>query len=188
MRSTHHTSVTLPIPANLPPDFVLNYLQTFTPSLAANPLVVHFEEVRSDLEAIANDPLFDTKDETIRSYEARSVVQLMPGVSREFKFPSIFQQTSDGIVSRGTAPPQIIVWAQWRIRPRQDSASQSPISDDTPTSDQTLGQDWELHEDITIESNTLFMPFVMFNTVSAHREICWRFLQDATKVFIMQKD
>lgn len=163
--------------------------------LYSNPFIIDFDEHLCPAGTVDDDPFLDPWNDTLRAFDARSIVSLLPGIFKEFRVSSIFQCIADGIVCRGSVFPQIIVWAQWWVRPRQLASSLTP---DTPSSDQTLGletlgqetlgQEWELHEDLIIESNSLLMPFVLSTTIIAHREINSGFLQEAIKSYITQRE
>jgi len=48
----------------------------------------------------------------------------------------------------------------------------------TPSSDGTLTEEWELFEEVVVESHSLLMPFVSRMTEVAHIGICQRIMDD----------
>ncbi|EEU45676.1 uncharacterized protein NECHADRAFT_61450 [Fusarium vanettenii 77-13-4] len=186
MRSQYRFFISIPIPNTLPPEIVLNFIQTYTPTLQSNPVIADFTEKPTDINGITSDPFFGPPDNTLRTFEIHEVITLAPGLRKETRWPTVFQCTPHGIRSRANATAGIVVWAEWVVRPRQDSSSAgSPIeAGNTPSTERTLGEEWELYEEVTIEANRLVMPFVSRTSNDVHREICHKVLAEAMKGYV----
>ncbi|KAH7125836.1 hypothetical protein EDB81DRAFT_860540 [Dactylonectria macrodidyma] len=157
MRSQYHVSMSVPIPGNLPPEVVLDLLQTFAPTLEHNPIIADFTEIDTDMDSITKDPFFDPLNESIRTYKTHQVFTLVPGVTKQMWWPTTFH---------------------WTVRPRQDAASPS-----TPGTEQTLVEEWELYEEIILEANKLLLPFCCPILENVHREINVKVVDQAMKSY-----
>ncbi|KAI6774066.1 hypothetical protein HG531_000915 [Fusarium graminearum] len=114
MRSQHHSTVTIPIPRHIPPQVVLDYLQTYEPVLRHNPGMVSWTPSTLNYETVIHDTFFDASDpnQSLRCFEAYEIIRLGPGVGRDCRWPIIFQRVPNGIVSRADAPAKVISWTQ----------------------------------------------------------------------------
>lgn len=185
MRSQHRFLVSIPIPSSLPPEFVLSFIQTYTPTLQSNPVIADFTEKPTDISSVTSDPYFGPPDDSLRTFQIHEVITLAAGLRKETRWPTVFQRTPHGIRSRANATVGIVVWAEWMVRPRQDSTATSPVEPgNTPSTDRTLGEEWELYEEVTIEANSLLMPFVSRTSNDVHSEICQKVLDAAMKGYV----
>ncbi|KAL5618095.1 hypothetical protein FOVSG1_000317 [Fusarium oxysporum f. sp. vasinfectum] len=60
MRSKHQIFITVPIPSRVPPEIVLAHIQTYTPMLANNDVIMSFKETTPNVELVSRDPFFGT--------------------------------------------------------------------------------------------------------------------------------
>ncbi|KAH7139634.1 hypothetical protein B0J13DRAFT_66319 [Dactylonectria estremocensis] len=182
MRSQHTTFVTIPIPINLPPHTVVAYLQTYAPTLRHNDHVANFTEVASDPADIANDVFFGPWDESVRTFQIHEVTRLLPGVSRENRWPVVFQSFPSGINSRANANIGTIVWARWTVRHR-DAGSPANSESTASSSATEMGEEWELYEEVLVDANTMVMPFAARVIDKIHQEISQRIVDDVFKTY-----
>ncbi|KAF5020727.1 hypothetical protein F66182_7229 [Fusarium sp. NRRL 66182] len=176
MRSQHQISITIPIPSHVPPEVVLAHIQTYTPTLRHNSIVVGFFETPPNIELVHSDPFFGPADGTVRSFETCERLALAPGLTRERKWPATFQSTANGIRCRADAAAGVTARAEWVVRPRQDA--------DTPSSTGTLVEEWELHVDVLTEGNSLLMPFISRTAEKVHRQISNNVLEEAVENYM----
>ncbi|KAG9508127.1 hypothetical protein J7337_001689 [Fusarium musae] len=54
MRSKHQIFITVPIPSRVPPEIVLAHIQTYTPMLANNNVIMSFKETTPNMELRQN--------------------------------------------------------------------------------------------------------------------------------------
>ncbi|KAH8736350.1 hypothetical protein BGZ61DRAFT_441874 [Ilyonectria robusta] len=168
MRSQYRTAVAIAIPNHIPSKVVLAFIQTYDPLLRHNPGIVSFEEIPFDIDDISNDPFFGPMDDTVRNFQVREVIWLAPGLTKDMNWPMIYQCTPDGIRNRGNALAGIIGWTQWAVRPRQGNTP--PIGSGSRTL--KTGDEWELWGEVTVEANSLLMPFISNNAKNFLEQIC----------------
>ncbi|KAF7555494.1 hypothetical protein G7Z17_g2116 [Cylindrodendrum hubeiense] len=185
MRSQHYTIVAIPIPINLPPQVVVAFIQTYVPTLRLNDHVAGFEEIPADPSCIANDPFFGPWDDTVRSFQVHEITRLLPGVSRETRWPVVFQSFPDGISSRANANAGILVWARWTVRRRDVASPASPASPETATSSPAteVGEEWELYEEVLTDANTMLMRFTARSVDRIHNQITQRLVDEVCKSY-----
>lgn len=183
MRSQHRTLVCIPIPATLPPHVVVAFIQTYAPTLQYNSHVANFTEIPSDPNSIANDPFFGPMDNTVRTFQIHEVTRLLPGISREARWPVVFQSFPDGIRSRADPPIGTIVWARWTVRRRY--AGSPALSESTTSSSATeVGEEWDLCEEVLTDANTMMMPFTAKVIDEVHNEISQKIVDEAFKGYL----
>ncbi|KAJ4157695.1 hypothetical protein NW754_009343 [Fusarium falciforme] len=90
MRSQYRFFISIPIPNTLPPEIVLNFIQTYTPTLQSNPVIADFAEKPTDIDGITSDPFFGPPDNTLRTFEIHEVITLAPGLRKETRWPTVF--------------------------------------------------------------------------------------------------
>ncbi|KAH7120539.1 hypothetical protein EDB81DRAFT_814375 [Dactylonectria macrodidyma] len=183
MRSQHWTFVTIPIPTNLPPQTVVTYLQTYAPTLRHNDHVASFTEVASEPVDIANDDFFGPWDDSVRTFQIHEVTRLLPGISKENRWPVVFQSFPNGINSRANAHVGTIVWARWTVRRRADVGSPANSESTTSSSATEIGEEWELYEEVLMDGNTMVMPFASRIIDKVHQEISQRLVDDVVKAY-----
>ncbi|KAF4442464.1 hypothetical protein F53441_11750 [Fusarium austroafricanum] len=168
MRSQNHTFVTVPIPRHIPPQTVIDYLQTYEPILRHNPGMRSWEKSDVDYDLVANDQFFDATDpnQSLRSYRAYEVVRLGPGVERDLRWPIIFQRVPNGIICRTDASAGVISWTQWYVKLRQSETADSVSTPSTATPSSSGDDEWELYGIVTLEAHRMLMPWVTLNTKS----------------------
>jgi hypothetical protein len=190
MRTTQLLSISVPVPGTLPPGAVLAALQAVDPFVAHHRTVTKLEEVPANPADTAEDPFFGPFDDTFRAFEMQELVNLAPGLAKTITYRAIFQVIPDGLRSRAKAPVGVVVRAQWQVRQQQrDRSATGPISpagSDSTASGSTAtveGDEFELHEQVLLEANSLLMPFITESCVSVHREICENFMAATFKEY-----
>lgn len=174
MRSQQHCFVSIPIPRHIPPQAVLDYVQTYEPVLRHNPGMVSWQNAALDHNSVANDTFFDISDpnRSLRCYQAYEIIRLGPGVGRDVRWPIIFQRVPNGIVSRADAPAGVVSWTQWYVRQRQSEQyveSVSTPSTSTPSS--CADEEWELYGIVTLEAHRMLMPWITTSSKSSQASI-----------------
>ncbi|KAF5705962.1 hypothetical protein FGLOB1_7679 [Fusarium globosum] len=188
MRSTQLLSISVPIPGTLPPSAVVAALQAVDPFVAHHRTVTSLEEVQADPADTADDPFFGAFDNSFRAFQMQELVNLAPGLGKTISYKAIFQVIPDGLRSRAKAPVGVVVRAQWTVRQQQQARSPSgpisPAGSDSTASGSTAtaeGDEFELHEQVLLECNSLLMPFITESCVAVHREICENFMAKTFK-------
>lgn len=220
MRKQHHLTVRTSLPRHLPPQAVVDSLRTYVPVIKHQALVTHFERGAAPPNCDA-DPFFhgessphapgyrrdasdapdapDVPDQegggSFATFNVYERIPLIPGiVSKEISFPVTFQDVPDGVRCRADAPGGVILWTEFKVRPKtQDSDGESGGD---ASSGEGSGWAWgaweaevdrrrgyELVERVTVETNTLLMPFVARSMEGAHREICQKVLDEVAVRF-----
>ncbi|KAH7245287.1 hypothetical protein BKA59DRAFT_475609 [Fusarium tricinctum] len=174
MRSQQHCFVSIPIPRHIPPQAVLDYVQTYEPVLRHNPGMVSWQDSALDHNSVANDSFFDISDpnRSLRCYQAYEIVRLGPGVGRDVRWPIIFQRVPNGIVSRADAPAGVVSWTQWYVRPRQsEQYAESVSTPSTSTPSSCADEEWELYGIVTLEAHRMLMPWITTSSKSYQASI-----------------
>ncbi|KAK7426849.1 hypothetical protein QQZ08_006595 [Neonectria magnoliae] len=184
MRTQRLLSHAIPIPGNLPPGVVLASVQSFIPFLDNHKTMTRYNETPPRPESIANDPFFSLGDDTLRFYQASELVTLAPGLSKEVTYHVVFQRISDGMRTRAEAPAGVVIRAEYTVRPRPNPTS--PAGSDSTGTGSTItavGDEYELHEDVVVEANSLMMPFIIDSVVTAHHTICVGVIDEVAKSY-----
>ncbi|KAJ9419204.1 hypothetical protein FOXG_16366 [Fusarium oxysporum f. sp. lycopersici 4287] len=163
MRAQHHFSVTVPLPGNLPPQFLIGWLQKYTTTLKHNFSVLSFVEISTLPASIADDPFIGPWDATVRTYHIDELYTLIPGLTVRMQWSAVYKCVPGGIRLRVSAPNGNVIRSQWIVRPCWDGSTlTSPGSGSTSSS--TVVEDmWELYDEGYLEGNRLIMPFSMSN-------------------------
>ncbi|RKK07449.1 hypothetical protein BFJ66_g17929 [Fusarium oxysporum f. sp. cepae] len=170
MRSKHRILDTAPIPSHLSPEIVLAHIHTYTPLLKHNPVFVSFSETTPDFRLVHSEPFFGPPNSSVQSFLCFQRLELAPGLTQDEEWPITFLRIKNGIRARVDARASVTVWIECLVR--------RPRNPGTPSTPGTLTDEWELYEEVVIESNTLLMPFVSRMTDLAHRGICRRIMND----------
>ncbi|KAI9899583.1 hypothetical protein N3K66_006044 [Trichothecium roseum] len=140
----------------------------------------------------------------VASYQIFELITLAPGLTKEVTYPAYFQRVNDGLRVRANGAAGITGWAGFTVRPRRspgdNGGNSAPLVVDSPdgggesgsTPSTTAGSDrndggggggggeeYELFESLTVEANSLLMPFVCQTMQIAHRGLCDKVLQEA---------
>ncbi|KAF4345310.1 hypothetical protein FBEOM_714 [Fusarium beomiforme] len=160
MRVQHHFSFIVPLPASLPPQFLIAWLQEYTTTLKHNFSVVTFVEIATLPASIAGDPFIGPYDETVRTYHVDEVYELVPGLRARMQWPVVYKSIPDGVCLRVSAPNGNVIRSKWIVRPSQHGIS-SPTDSGIGSAAGSAGMEdkWELYDEGYLEGNNLLMPF-----------------------------
>ncbi|KAK2923501.1 hypothetical protein FoTM2_017025, partial [Fusarium oxysporum f. sp. vasinfectum] len=157
MRSKHRILDTAPIPSHLSWEIVLAHIHTYTPLLKHNAVFVSFSETTPD---------FGPPNSSVRSFLCFQRLELAPGLTQDEEWPITFLRIENSIRARVDARAGVTVWIECLVR-----RPANPGTPSTPSTPGSLMDEWELYEEVVVESNTLLMPFVSRMTDLAHRGI-----------------
>ena len=148
-------------------------------------------------EQYQNGTSYSLGDGPFVAFNVYERITLIPGIaSKEINFPVVFQDAPDGVRARADAPAGVTVWTVFRVRPKPtDSEDVSPATSSPSTTRESswnVGgweaevdrrREYELVEWVTVETNSLLMPFVSRSMEGAHREICQKVLDEVAVRF-----
>ncbi|KFH42658.1 hypothetical protein ACRE_066050 [Hapsidospora chrysogenum ATCC 11550] len=191
MRVQRHLSIAVPIPPSLPPSVVIAVLQTVSPVIRNLGTLSRYEETAAGGDPVASDPFFHTPPGSgpVTSYQIFELITLAPGLTKEVTYPAYFQRVGDGVRCRANGAAGITGWCEFIVRPRQVADSpEGSASTPSTVADGGGGigagpEEYELHESIVVEANSLLMPFVCHTMGVAHRGLCDKVLQEAADKF-----
>ncbi|KPM40007.1 hypothetical protein AK830_g6574 [Neonectria ditissima] len=184
MRSQRLLNHDVPIPGNLPPGVVIASVQSFIPFLDNHKTMTRYSETPPRPESIADDPFFSSGDDSVRFFQVSELVTLAPGLSKEVTYQVVFQRIPDGMRSRAEAPAGVVIRAEYTVRPRLGPTS--PAGSDSTGTGSTMtavGDEYDIHEDVMVEANSLMMPFIIDAVVTAHHTICVGVIDEVAKSY-----
>ncbi|EXM13874.1 hypothetical protein FoTM2_017001 [Fusarium oxysporum f. sp. vasinfectum] len=176
MRSKHRILDTAPIPSHLSWEIVLAHIHTYTPLLKHNAVFVSFSETTPDFGVVQSEPFFGPPNNSVQSFLCFQRLELAPGLRQDEEWPITFLRIKNGIRARVDARAGVTVWIECLVRRRPNPGTLSTSS--TPNTPDSFTDEWELYEEVVVESNTLLMPFVSRMTDLAHPGICQRIMND----------
>jgi hypothetical protein len=151
--------------------------------------VTRYERAPVALKDIADDPFFLVDGLKIATFNIYERITFIPGIaSKEIHFPVTFQSVRDGIRTRADAPGGVTLWSEFTVERKQGDEWQSPSPDEpAPYGKWNPGKEeegaYELVESVTVETNTLLMPFVARSMEGAHRDICQKVIEEVCMAF-----
>jgi hypothetical protein len=179
MRSKHRVLDSAPIPSQLSPETVLAHIHTYTPLLKHNAVFVSFSETAPDFALVNSEPFFGPPNDSVQNFLCFQRLELAPGLTQDEEWPITFMRIENGIRARVDARASVTVWIECLVRqPPNPGTPGTPSTPSTTSTPGTSGDEWELFEEVVVESNTLLMPFVSRMTDLAHRGICGRIIDD----------
>lgn len=208
MRSQHHLTVRVPLPRDLPPDLVVSALQSYTPIFKYQALVTRYEQTSVDVASVQADPFFRADGLDAAAFTVYERVPILPGIGKEISFPALFERFHNGVRGRAAAPAGVSVYSQHvvsRIGADDESARPGWIEDggrwlsedramqarmekvsSKEVSDEVAGGgeagEYEMVETVSVECNSLMMPFVKSSMEGAHRDICRKIIEEVAEV------
>ena len=201
MRVQRQFFITVPIPPHLPPSAVVATLQTVNPVIRNLGTLSRYEQTAAGAGPVANDPFFfgdgvvgsvgsspnNAAGGDVASYQIHELITLAPGLTKEVTYPAYFQCVNDGLRVRANGAAGITGWAGFTVRPRRPPGGvAATVVGDSPdgstpstVAESDGGAEYELFESLTVEANSLLMPFVCQTMEIAHRGLCDKVLQEA---------
>ena len=177
MRSQREMSTSTPIPPNIPPLVVVQALQTFKPVIRHLGTLSRFEQVPTRPGAVADDPFFNPGSEKVLTYQIYEMIAFAPGISKEHTYPTHFQSIGGGCRCRADGNMGVTGWVEFTVRPKRDSHLSPEVS--TPGSfSNNEPEEWELHEALLVEGNSLIMPLIATAIVVSHQGLCAKILEE----------
>ncbi|KAG5795504.1 hypothetical protein H9Q69_005438 [Fusarium xylarioides] len=177
--TNQHIGLSQAVLLRVPPEIVLAHIQTYTPMLANNNVIMSFKETTPNMELVSKDPFFGTPNSSVRTFSSSERLMLAPGLTRDRSWPVTCLSVPNGIRCRADAKAGVTVRTEWIVRPRQDFGS----SPSTTSSPGTLVEEWELYEEVIIEANSLLMPFVARTSDEVHRGICQKVVDEVVNKY-----
>lgn len=166
----------VPIPANLPPDAVLQAMHSFEPLITANPFAISYERRPVPVQDLVGDPFFRDDGRNLRAFVVYDRVPIIPGVSwatKHVSIPCVFQSFERGVRCRADAQAGVTVRSSYEVR-RRGEVEGGP----DPAAGPWVPGEFELVEIANIECGTLVKSFVKRSFASAHEEVLQRFIDE----------
>lgn len=204
MPVTFSLTLHFPLPPTLSPEQVVRNLHAYEPLIVPNPYLQGFRRLPVELDDVVNDPFFTEDGTNIVSYEIHDRIPVVGflGISKETKFPAIFQSFGAGVRVKVEAAAGVKVRSVYEVCPKRHHQQQDdgfPMSTTTRRSSGSSSQDsvqdfyntqagalslaaggeWELVERSRVECGALLKPFVMKSFEAAHRDLCQKVLNNA---------
>ncbi|CAK7269356.1 hypothetical protein SEPCBS57363_003561 [Sporothrix epigloea] len=108
--------LTYALPANCPPQRVVDSLHRYEPLIAPNPALVAFRRRPFDVAEVVNDPFFREDGHALAAFEVVEDIVLVPGViAKRVVIPCVMQQFEGGVRCRSLAAGGVRVWSTWRV-------------------------------------------------------------------------
>ncbi|EWZ28454.1 uncharacterized protein FOBCDRAFT_186205 [Fusarium oxysporum Fo47] len=178
MRAKHRTLDTASIPSHLSWEIVLAHIHTYTPLLKHNAVFVSFSATTPDFGLVQSEPFFGPPNSSVQSFLCFQRLELAPGLTQDEEWPITFLGIKNGVRARVDARAGVTVWIECLVR--------RPPNPGAPSTPGTLTDEWELYEEVVVESNTLLMPFVSRMTDWANHGICRRIMNDILSNYCVQ--
>ncbi|KAF9876429.1 hypothetical protein CkaCkLH20_05837 [Colletotrichum karsti] len=181
MPAHHNLTIRIPLPGMLPAEAVIETLQSQSPVIRHQPLITRFEKVPVALDTIVDDDFFLETGFKIASYKIYEKVTVVPGVKTEISFPAILQNIPNGLRSRASAPGGVRVWSEWLVVPRPDERWPGEHSAPGGKLGAYVDGDYDLVENVRVETSRILMPLVKGQMESAHREMLRKVLDEVAQ-------
>jgi hypothetical protein len=198
MRVQRQYTISVPIPPSVPPSIVISHLQTISPVIRHLGTLSRYEPADARLPDIQNDPFFHQSGASVSGFQIYELITLAPGLTKEVTYPAYFQPSHGGVRCRANGAAGITGWADYTVRQRrEDSSSASPEASSsaaggmgsTPSTTASEMDDYyheyEIHETLLVEANSLIMPFVARTMEESHRDLCRKIIEEAAQGYAM---
>lgn len=174
MPATFDLELHFPLPPSLSPDLVIRNLHGYEALIRPNPYLQGFERQPVDLDDIVADPFFTEDGTNIAGYEIHDRIPIIAflGLTKDVKFPALFQSFATGVRVRADAAAGTRVRSVYEVCHREATdADSSPGAD---AQGQTAG--WDLVERSHVECSAFLKPFIVRSFEVAHKDLCGRVL------------
>ncbi|KAJ3951144.1 hypothetical protein N0V92_012455 [Colletotrichum tropicale] len=179
MPAHHNLTIRIPLPSMLPAEAVIETLQSQSPALRHQPLITRFEKVPVRLDSIVDDDFFLDTGLKISSYVVYEKVTVVPGIKKEISFPAVLQNIPNGLRARASAPGGVIVRSEWLVVPRPEE--RWPGEHSSGKLGGYVDGDYELVENVSVETSRMLMPLVKGQMEGAHRELLRKMLDEVAQ-------
>lgn len=185
MRIQRQYTITVPIPQFLPPYVVVAHLQTISPVIRHLGTLSRYDQANERVPEVRNDQFF-LADADIAGFQIYELITLAPGLTKEVTYPAFFQPSANGVRCRANGAAGITGWVELTVRPRKvDAAIGSPEGTvSTPSTTTSDSEEYEVHETLLVEANSLLMPFVARTMEESHRHLCRNIIEEAAAGFM----
>ncbi|KAH8177700.1 hypothetical protein LIA77_02782 [Sarocladium implicatum] len=197
MRVQRQYTISVPIPSFVPPSLVIGHLQTIDPVIRHLGTFSRYEPAQHRLPDIRDDPFFLPNGPEISAFQIYELITLAPGLTKEVTYPAFFQPSHTGVRCRANGTAGITGWADYNVQQSQQrasSASSSPpdgssAAMSTPSPSATAeAWEYEIHETLLVEANSLLMPFVARTMEESHRDLLRKIIDEAAAGYAQARD
>ncbi|EXF84343.1 hypothetical protein CFIO01_08827 [Colletotrichum fioriniae PJ7] len=178
MPAHHNLTIRIPLPSILPPEAVIETLQSQSPVIRHQPLVTRYEKVPVPLASVISDAHFLEDGSRLACYKVYEKVTVVPGVKKEISFPAVLQNIPNGLRSRAEAPGGVRVWSEWLVVPRPEE--RWPGEHGGKLEGYVEG-DYDLVETTRVETSRMLMPLVKGQMEGAHRDMVHKMLDEVAQ-------
>ncbi|CAK7223479.1 hypothetical protein SBRCBS47491_005219 [Sporothrix bragantina] len=106
------------LPANCPPQRVVDALHRYEPLITPNPYLVSFRRRPVEIAEIVDDPFFREDGYALAAFEVTDRIVLVPGVAtKQVVIPCVMQRFEGGVRCRSLAAGGVRVWSTWKVVP-----------------------------------------------------------------------
>lgn len=169
-----------PLPASLSPELVIRALHGYEALIRPNPYLQGFERQPVDLDDVVADPFFTEDGTNIAGYEIHDRIPVIAflGLTKDVRFPALFQSFATGVRVRADAAAGTRVRSVYEVCHREADANADAgtvAASETPQEvPQGQGAGWDLVEKSHVECNTFLKPFIAKSFEAAHKDLCRR--------------
>ncbi|PSS05206.1 hypothetical protein BD289DRAFT_449071 [Coniella lustricola] len=119
MPASFDLELRFPIPARLTPELVIHNLHSYEPLIKPNPYLQSFQRIPVDLEDVVADTFFTEDGTDIVAYDVHDRIPVVFGLTKDVKFPAIFQAVARGVRVRADAAAGTRVRSVYEVCPRR---------------------------------------------------------------------
>jgi hypothetical protein len=163
MVATHSFELRFPLPAHLPPSFVIGHIQKYEPLMTPHPYLVRFERRPLAVADVADDPFFREDGHKLQRYHVTDLIRFMPGIAKEITVPAVFQSFETGARVRADAQAGVRVWSTFSVEKSETAGGEEA---------------WDFVERAELKCPGLLKSFVVHKLETAHKENCGRMVED----------
>lgn len=215
MPASFDLELRFPLPAILSPQLVIQNLHSYEPLIRPNPYLQGFQRIPVDLDDVVADPFFTEDGTDIAAYEVHDRIPVVFGLTKDVKFPAIFQAITTGVRVKADAAAGTLVRSTYEVCPHRYEQHQENEGEDYQQGDideflghpshgngggnsngqqlqqqqvQQQTQQWELVERSHVECSAVLKPFIMKSFEAAHRDLCQKVLDNIVKAATAEQD
>ncbi|KAF3767262.1 hypothetical protein M406DRAFT_234181, partial [Cryphonectria parasitica EP155] len=168
--ATFDLTLHFPLPPSLHPELVVSNLHAYEPLLQPNPYLQGYHRRPVDLDDLIADPFFTEHGTNIVSYEVHDRIPVVLGLTKDVRFPAIFQSFPAGVRVRADAAAGTRVRSIYEVCRGAGAGGVAGGGG--------AGSAWELVERSHVECSAVLKPFIMKSFEAAHRDLCQKVLDN----------